>query len=622
MSPAIDFDIKERVKLATDIVDLVGSYLQLRRQGAMFVANCPWHDDRKPSLQINPSRQTWTCWVCNIRGDVFNFVMRREGVEFVEALKLLADRAGIPFTPSGKKIVKGSPEDKQILYQAMRWAQQLFQACLWDDTEAELARQYLASRQITRESQERFGLGFCPPDRQWLFQHSRNTQFSPEILEACDLLARGDRGSHFERFRGRLIFPIFDTMNRPIAFGGRLVPGVFPPEHEPPGKYVNSRETRLFSKSETLYGLNLAADETSRTRHLTVVEGYTDVIGLRQAGITGVVAALGTAVNDRHIQVMKRYADRITLLLDGDAAGKKRANEILDYFVAEALDLRILTLPGNQDPFDFVQTAGRPALEAMLAAAPDALEHKIRTETHGIDLTRDTHAANQALERILETLAVSPVSLWKTSTESRLRFEQLQTRLAREFAIDREQLKKRLAELRQKKLSGGRGAEASPASPRTQTPPRPADLAESELLELLLLDRNWLDQVVETVWVDHFSDGPLRNLYQVICDGFHDGRDVSFEGLMVWLEDSALKDLLIRLDEQATAKQKENGFNLDWQIQVVLAEFERRRHQEHERRLKSLLGSTQLAEQDELQALHELLETTRQRKVITAPTEG
>ncbi len=619
MSMPVDFDIKERVKQATDIVELVGSYLQLRRQGAMFVASCPWHDDRRPSLQINPVRQTWTCWVCDIRGDVFNFVMKREGVEFRDALKILADRAGIAFTPGGRKVVKGSPDDKQTLFKAMQWAMELYHHCLLEDPDAELARRYLRERQITSQSIERFKLGFAPLTNNWLVDHSRTTHFSPEILAACDLVAAREwSSSYFERFQGRLLFPIFDTLNRPIAFGGRLVPGVFPKGQEPPGKYVNSKETKLFSKSDNLYGLNIASDESSKTRQLTVVEGYTDVIGVRQAGVTGVVAALGTAINQRHIKLLKRYADRVTLLLDGDTAGQKRANEVLDHFVSESLDLRILTLPDGQDPFDFVQQHRGVDLQKMIDSAPDALEHKIRAVTAGIDLTNDTHASNRAIENILQTLALTPTAV--TSTSSQLRLEQLLARLSRQFMVDREQLKQRLLEMRRNAARLNQPPEDIQKKNNAKAPK--LDSAESELIELVLLDPTTIDEILESVHSDEFSAGPLRKIYELINEAFHDSREVSFEALLLTLEDDVLKDLLIRLDDQAGHKQNETGFDLRWQLNCVLLEFDRRRSELGKTQLINQLQQKDMDAQQEEVALVELLEAMRQRKGISAPTDG
>ncbi len=614
-------DNKQRVKEATDIVDLLGNYLpQLRRQGAMLVGHCPWHDDRKPSFQINPARQTWACWVCDIRGDVFDFVMRREGVDFRGALQILADRAGIELKQTGRRIEKGSPDDKQTLYQAMAWAEEQYHRCLLVDPAAAVVRRYLQDRNISEESIEKFRLGFSPLSNRWLEERARNSAWSPPIFEACGLLAGNDRGYGFyERFRGRLMFPIQDTLSRTIGFGGRIVPGVFPKDEEPPAKYVNSPETKLFSKSENLYGLNFAASSASRTRNLVVVEGYTDVIGSVQAGLEGVVACLGTAINQRHIRLMKRYADRITLVLDGDTAGQKRTSEVLDLFVAEAVDLRIMTLPPGLDPFDFVQENGADKLQEMIDAAPDALEHRIRIETTGVDLMRDSHQALQALERILETIAQAPQTATGTVASAGLRTDQLLSRLSRQFDVDREVIHRRLKELRQRR-------------PRTHAEPNvkaeakidwsKLDHAERTLLELLLADSELLDLAIEQVAPELFSAGPMRRIYETICEGFHNSLDVSFEGLMLLVDVPELRNLLVRLDEVSAEKQAVATVSTRDQLQGVLQTIRSRAASVGQRKLLGQMDTQTLDEESELDLLQRMLNETRERFGIATPTDG
>lgn len=277
------FDDKERVKQATDIVDLVSSYLHLRRQGSNYVAACPWHDDQRPSLQVNQTRQSWKCWVCDIGGDVFSFMMKRENIEFRQALEMLAERSGISLTHRPiPKTESGNPNDKPTLYRAMVWAADQFHRCLLTDASAEPARRYVASRGITPEAIKTFKIGFAPNAWTWLMDRSKATEFSAEVLNACGMLASSDRGGWYERFRGRLMFPIQDIQNRVIAFGGRILPE-FAEEEEaekgrPPAKYINSPESRLYSKSDNLFGMNIARDTLNRDRHLIIVEGYTDVV--------------------------------------------------------------------------------------------------------------------------------------------------------------------------------------------------------------------------------------------------------------------------------------------------------------------------------------------------------
>ena len=381
------FDAKEQVRQAIDIVDLLGKYnLQLRRQGRGYVTHCPWHDDTRPSLQVNPERQSWKCWPCDIGGDIFSFVMKMEGVDFPEALAMLADRAGIKLqkpsrgdgpSASGARRRVPAPRaggiDKRTLYKAAAWVERQYHECLLHSPEAEPARKYFQDRGITAESIERFQLGFAPLDRDWILKQAGGRTGTPsraKVLETIGVLRRSSAGgSLYDLFRGRGLFAIRDAQGRPVGMGGRLLPGV---ETFLPGKYVNSPETPLFRKSHLLYGLDLAKEAIHKSKSKTalVMEGYTDVIIAHQFGFNNAVAVLGVALGETHIKILKRFVDRIILVLDGDEAGQKRANEVLELFVAQQVDLRILTLPDDLDPCDFLQQRGPRPLPNCWPRAP------------------------------------------------------------------------------------------------------------------------------------------------------------------------------------------------------------------------------------------------------------
>lgn len=619
-----DFDVKDRVKQASDIVDVVGGYLPLRRQGTNFVAHCPWHDDSRPSLQVNQVRQSWVCWVCNFRGDVFDFVMRRESVEFFEAMQILAERAGIEIKRTGQKIEKGSAQDKQALFRAMAWAAAQYHDCLLHEATAEPVRTYLADRNVSAESIEAFNIGFAPMAWSWLVDRARHTEFSPEVLEACGLVSSNSSGGWYERFRGRVLFPISDTQSRPIALGGRIVPDLVPDDQQPKGKYYNSTETRLYSKSDNLYGLNLVRDEVSRkeNRKLTIVEGYTDVVAAYQAGLRNVIACQGTAVNERHIKVMRRFADSITLVLDGDEAGQRRTNEILDLFVAQDVDLRILTLPDGSDPFDFIQTNGAEAFQVLVDQADDAIAHKINLETRGVDLLNDTHAANQALESILKTLAQIPVGQFATSAAKAVRLDQLIARMARQFQLDRSQVKNRLNELRQtmsKVKPTANLSETAQSQPTIDFKSLP--LKESELLQLLICQPELLDQAVENIAPQQLAEGPVRDLYEVMNECFHVGKDVGYKTLMLELEDANLKSLVDYLHGVATDKQSALACLKDAdaiqplaQLESIIQVFNNMADASGSRSQISRLHGRQLDDDEEASTLEELLKLARQRQ--------
>src|SRR6185436_10958870 len=402
------------------IVDLVGSSISLRRSGRNYVGLCPWHDDSKPSLQVNSERQTWKCWVCDIGGDIFSFLMKRENCE------------------------PGSPDDKNTLYQCCEWAAKQFHEFLLRSESAEVARAYIEERAITPASVEKFKIGFAPEQWTFLTDRAKTTPYSPAVLDACGLLIKNEeKGRTYDRFRGRVMFPIHDAQGRTIAFGGRILPKL---AGENAAKYINSPETKLFSKSEQLYALDIARHSVQKSRSITVVEGYTDVIMCHQYGVDDVVAVLGTALTERHISLLRRFADTVNLVLDGDEAGQRRTNDILEIFVSANMDLRILTLPEEFDPAEFLVEKGGDAFRELMTGAVDALEHKIRVATRGIDLVRETHKANQALETILTTISrgLPPGTL----DASALRANQLLSRLAREFRLEIADVRERFLELR------------------------------------------------------------------------------------------------------------------------------------------------------------------------------
>ena len=296
--------------------------------------------------------------MCDIGGDIFSFVMRMEKLEFPEALAMLAERAG----SSARCALPGrsrAADDKKLLQKAMAWAEEQYQ---------ELPAQVASRRRGARLSFRSEGFptkAFA--DSTWVSpptsgsgssSQARGTRFTPQILEACDLVRKRTNGpGHWDTFRGRVLFSIRDTQSRPVGFGGRVIP--VEGEQTPAAKYLNSRETPLFAKSSLLYGLDFARDAIVKQKTAIVMEGYTDCLMAQQFGITNAVAALGTAFGERHVQLLRRYADRIVLVLDGDKAGRDRTNQLLEMFIAEPIDLRILTLPDELDPCDFLLARGQ-----------------------------------------------------------------------------------------------------------------------------------------------------------------------------------------------------------------------------------------------------------------------
>ncbi len=623
MSTSSPLDIKERVRQAIDIVELVGRHVRLRRQGRNYVGLCPWHDDTRPSLQVNPERQSFRCWVCDIGGDVFSFVMKMEGVEFREALGLLAEQAGISLAaPSeGPSGTQGGAFDKRKLYQAVAWAEKQYHQCLLNHPEAEPARQYLRQRGITAESIERFRLGFSLLGRRLLAEACRGTGVEVPVLEAAGLLARSTGpGDVYDRFRGRLLFSIRDPQSRPVGFGGRLIPEV---PLSSPAKYVNSPETPLFTKSRLLYGLDLAREAIRKRGAALVMEGYTDVIMAHQHGFEQAVAVLGTALGEGHIRVLKRFADRIVLVLDGDEAGQRRAAEVLELFIAQQVDLQIVTLPEGSDPCDFLRQHGAEAFGRLVEReAVDALEFAFRVATRGVDVQRDVHAVDRAVERLLAVVARAPRLGTGTDAQRQAREWTILGNLALKCRLPEETIRARLRELR--RGAAGRAASSGSRVARSGgSAPAAAQLNayQRELMELLVCCPECLAAARGKLRAEWLAGGPGLPVYETMCRLADASEVPDFDRLMLELDDPALKALVVALDEGGRAKGVQAGV-FESLLEQLIAAFCRKEAQQQRPAQIGALREGRLDEHRAADLLDQIIRQERSRQGISEPTDG
>ncbi|MEM1304078.1 MAG: DNA primase, partial [Planctomycetota bacterium] len=618
------------------------NYVPLRRQGRNYVGLCPWHDDSRPSFQVNAERQSFRCWVCDIGGDVFSFIMRMERLEFREALEMLAERAGVELKPlRGPKPAAGSADDKRTLLAAVAWAEEQYHRCLQQEAIAEAARQYLAERGVSSGSVSRFRLGFAPNDWSWLIQQASGTGFTPAVLDRVGLILKRQQGDGwYDRFRGRVMFPIRDPQSRPIAFGGRVLPEL---ADDRSAKYVNSPETPLFSKSNQLYALDLARKAIDSAGFVAVAEGYTDVIAAHQHGIENVVAVLGTALTEKHLPLLRRFTDSIVLVLDGDEAGRRRANEVLDLFVSHQVDLRILTLPTGLDPCDFISSPaqgsaangsddgrapsgyGPDAFRDLLRQAPDALQHKLSTVTNGLvtntgTIGDDTHANTQAVEDVLATLAKSRVGLGDATSDLMVREQGIVARIARQFHLPEEGLRQRLVSLR-RGSANQRGVQRSDDEPADSPRTRLSDLPkrEAELLELMLLDAECARRIFEAVPEAEITADAVRQLLRVCEQRLEaDGR-ISSERLMLVIDDPNLKSLLVELDEACEAKQSSDR---QQRLGDLLAAYRRGSDDAQRRRQHAELRDGRLDHHQEEETLGQIFANLKDRQAGRLSTDG
>lgn len=602
-------DLKERVRDAIDIVDLVGTYISLRRAGKGLVGLCPWHDDSRPSLQVNPERQTFRCWVCNVGGDAFSFLMKMEKLEFREALEHLADRAGIQL-PRGRGGVSG--DQKADLHRVLGWAADRFRDCLRASPEAKAARGYLEERGLSAATIERFGLGFAPPAWDWLLRQAAAAGIGVAQLSAAGLvIERQDRSGHYDRFRDRVMFPIRDPLSRCVAFGGRVLPGA-PADS---AKYINSPETPLFSKSSMLYGLDTAREAMSRSRRAIVVEGYTDCLAARQAGIDDVVAVLGTALGERHAKLLRRYVDRIVLVLDGDDAGRRRADEILDVLLAEPIDLRIARLPTGVDPCEFVLERGREAFDSLVEAAGDPLEYRMDEALAKVPEGASDEAALGAVESVLRALANVSSQAPLSQSQRRLREDQVIGRLSRRFGLSREVLRERMLDLR------GRVAASRPAAVAAPSAAEPAKLPpwDREVIEVLVGVPEGAGLIVREVDAEELQSPEGREVLEAARRLHAGGRQVALSGLLLEIPDPALQSMLVAVDEATAARGPVDPRERIDHLQDAL----RRRSAERQAHVSARqLKSSRLDPGSEAALLEQLIAQRRAVQGMTDPKDG
>ncbi len=370
--------VLEEVRLENDIVDVISEYLPLKQKGTSYFGLCPFHNEKTPSFSVSSEKQFYYCFGCGAAGNVFTFVMQMENDTFPEAVQRLADRVHITLpTPQYTAEARLRQEQKQRLFQMHKEAGRFYYKKLHEPVGAE-ARAYLQKRQMKENIQKKFGIGYAPKDRQALYRHLQQSGFSQqELLQSGLITEKKDGKDYFDRFRNRLMFPILDIQGQVIGFGGRILS-----QGEP--KYLNSPETLLFHKSRNLYGLNFA--KNTKTREMILVEGYMDMISLYQAGFRNAVASLGTAFNQEHAKVLKKYADSVIVLYDSDDAGIMAAQRAIGVLKETGFHIKVLQVPDGKDPDEFIRQNGAEAFSALLANAVHYIRFQIQCLKKKYDL--------------------------------------------------------------------------------------------------------------------------------------------------------------------------------------------------------------------------------------------
>ena len=495
-------DIIEEVRQKNDIVDVVSQYVRLTRRGSTYFGLCPFHNEKTPSFSVTPGKQMYYCFGCGAGGNVYNFIMEYENYTFGEALKHLADRAGVELPKiEYSREVREKAEQRAELLEINKQAAQYYYYQLRTEG-GKIGYQYLSGRGLSEETMRKFGLGYSDKFGGGLYTFLKSKGYSDERLRESGLFNVDERHGMYDKFWNRVIFPIMDVNNRVIGFGGRVMGDGKP-------KYLNSPETKIFDKSRNLYGLNIA--RTTRKKYLILCEGYMDVISMHQAGFTNAVASLGTALTSGHASLLKRYTQEVLLLYDSDEAGIRAALRGIPILRDAGVSSRVVNLKPYKDPDEFIKNMGAEAFEERLGQASDSFMFRVSIAESEFPMD-EPQGQNRFFERCAELLLEL-----KDELERNLYIEAIVKKYRGQYGVSAEDLRKRVntlalkgtpAENRtQPKISGGQNKKKKESA---------SDQAQKLMLTWLVTYPGIFDKVAQYLNAEDFIVPLYKEVAQML----------------------------------------------------------------------------------------------------------
>ena len=523
----------EELTRRTDIVELVGGYVQLKRKGRLYGGLCPFHSEKTPSFYVYPDTQSFYCFGCGAGGDAVTFTKKINSIDYVEAVKLLAQRAGMPEPTEDDKTGRLRSRILTMNKDAARF----FHACLNSTVEeARQARAYWRRRGLDDKTINRFGLGYAPDDGQALYQHLRDKGYNQQELDASGLFKRSQSGRIYCLFWRRVMTPILDLRGNIIAFGGRVLDGSKP-------KYVNSPETLVYHKSDTVFALQIA--KRSASRRFVLCEGYMDVISMQQAGIDTAVCACGTALTPDQVRLISEYADEVILSYDSDEAGQKATLRSLELFRNSPVKVGVLQIPGAKDPDEYIKKYGAERFKALLDGVGNALDFRLGRLRSQYDLSQDAQRleyVKQAVDLLAERSSPTEQEVYagrlaeETNISKTAIMTQLETAVKRVGSKRRYEKKKAVlqsGEMNQIKVSYTAGGSQALGIVS----------AQQRLLAAILREPQYLDLVKGQLTADRFIQPQQKELYQAMVDCRQQGVDISLATLRAFVSEEALNEL-------------------------------------------------------------------------------
>lgn len=555
MGLKITDQLKEEIRTRNRLEDVIGAYVTLKRSGKSLTGLCPFHNEKTPSFSVSPTKQFYYCFGCGASGDVFDFVMQYERLDFVEAVKRLAERAGIVLEMDEESVPQRQQRHvRDALLEINRFAAQYFRYRLMKSRLAAPAREYLSSRGVSAKTQELFSLGYALDSWDDLSSLLAKRGFPQEIALESGLVKAG-RTSAYDVFRDRIIFPIRDVNGRVIGFGGRILAS----KGDSQPKYINSSETPLFNKRRVLYGIDVARDAIRRQERAVIVEGYMDVIACHQNGFDNVVASLGTSLTKEQAGLLARYAPEVIILYDADTAGQDATLRGLDLLRTEGLRVKVVTLAEGEDPDSFLRKHGSSELAALLESAANLTEYRINAALRGADLS-DASLKAEASRRCIAVLAeiadaierseYSKYAAFQLGVDEVLLSREVERAVQRGRRVGDTYRKNR--HTRQVKPADGE----APEDGGRQLPGRPTlaeklTKAELLLLALVLDDPGLIALVRDVVREESFSHPAAFHIYQLLSEvSAQGGGEAVHNLLLARINDEDERQLVLRLSMQ------------------------------------------------------------------------
>jgi len=531
----------DEVRNATDIVDYIGSFVKLKKRGKNYVGLCPFHTEKTPSFNVSAERQMYHCFGCGVGGNVFTYVMEYEKVSFTEAVRSLAEKAGITL-PEYSPQQQAVESVQEQLYQVTRMAARFFYQNLTDTTEGKLALEYFRFRGFSDETIKSFGLGYAPNSWDALLKHAERENVGVQLLEQAGLAHKRDDGTYYDYFRGRALFPIFSTTGRVIGFGARKMR-----EDDPLGKYINSPETPIYNKSRVLYGLFQSKESIRENDFAILVEGYADLISVFQGGVKNIVASSGTALTEEQIRLIGRYTKNITIVYDADSAGSKAALRGVDLILQQGMDVRVAELPQGDDPDSFVRKNGGEAFRKLIAEAISFIDFLALTFEHEGKLSTP-EGQTETVRAIVQTIAkvgdelkrnfyIRHVAEKYKLYEAMLQRE-LEKNLGDEFRRKRGQSEGDPAVRR--RSPGGEGGVEEPVKTVAEMP-----VAERDLIHAMLDGGSEIVKMVfDNLTIEDFTHPQARSLASFLLKCVEEGRSMDPTLLVNEFDDTAQRRLV------------------------------------------------------------------------------